>query len=156
MKSWRTLLLACYLRKKLFVIISLFISPHCFSQSDSLLKKYDQQPLYRYGSHFMKGGNKISFSALREEFPTASISSDLYAKAKKEKTISTVLRFASILAIVGEAKGASDNNRNLTYGFLAGQFVTLALGRSFQDKSTTGLDRAIQLRNRELLFPGRQ
>lgn len=130
--------------------------PSLFFAIRLIIKKYDQQLLYRYGSHFMKGGNKISFSALREEFPTASISSDLYAKAKKEKTISTVLRFASMLAIVGVAKGASENNRNLTYGFLAGQFVTLALGRSFQDKSTTGLDRAIQLRNGELLFPGRQ
>jgi hypothetical protein len=156
MNSWRTLLLACYLRKKLFVIISLFISPHCFSQSDSLLKKYDQQLLYRYGSHFMKGGNKVSFSALREEFPYASISSDLYAKAKKDKTISTVLRFASILAIVGVAKGASDNNRNLTYGFMAGQLVTIFASRAFHDKSILETDKAIQLRNRELLFPGRQ
>ena len=141
--------------KKLFVIIFLLISQYSFSQSDSLLKKYDQQLLYRYGSHFMKGGNKVSFNALREEFTSPSISFDLYAKAKKDKTISTVLRYVSLLAIIGVAKGTADNNRNLTYGFLAGQFATLALSSSFQNKSTTGLDRAIQIRNRELLFPGR-
>ncbi|OSZ81323.1 hypothetical protein CAP36_08840 [Chitinophagaceae bacterium IBVUCB2] len=141
--------------KIIILLTTLLISFHSFSQSDSLLKKYDQQLLYRYGSHFMKGGNKVSFSALREEFINPSISFDLYAKAKKDKTISSVLRYVSLLAFIGVAKGASDNNRNLTYGFLAGQFVTLALSRSFQDKSTTGLDRAIQIRNRELLFPGR-
>src|SRR3569832_2270816 len=126
--------------KKLFVFICLLISCHSFSQSDSLLKKYDQQLLYRYGSHFMKGGNKISFNDLRGEFTSPSISFDLYAKAKKDKTISTVLRYVSLLAFVGVAKGASYNNRNLTYGFLAGQFLTLAVSRAFQDKSTTGLD----------------
>lgn len=141
--------------KKLFVIICLFISYHSFSQPDSLLKKYDQQLLYRYGSHFMKGGNKVSFNELRGEFISASVSFDLYAKAKKDKTISTALRYVSLLAFIGVAKGAADNNRNLTYGFLAGQFVTMALNRSFQDKSVIGLDRAIQIRNRELLFPGR-
>ncbi len=141
--------------KILIAFTFLYISYHSFSQTDSLLKKYDQQLLYRYGSHFMKGGNKVSFSALREEFASPSISFDLYTKAKKDKTVSTVLRYVSLLAIIGVAKGAADNNRNLTYGFLAGQFVTLFASRAFQDKSTTGLDRAIQLRNRELLFPGR-
>lgn len=141
--------------KNLFVIIGLFLSNHCFSQSDSLLKKYDQQLLYRYGSQFMKGGNKISFTELRTEFNSPSVSYDLYTKAKKDKTISTVLRYVSILGFVGVAKGASDNNKNLTYGFLAGQLVTLFTSRVFQDKSTTGLDRAIQIRNRELLFPGK-
>lgn len=86
--------------KILFAFTFLFITFHSFSQSDSLLKKYDQQLLYRYGSHFMKGGNKVSFNALREEFTSPSISFDLYAKAKKDKTISTVLRYVSLLAII--------------------------------------------------------
>ena len=141
--------------KKVFAFAALFISIQSFSQSDSLLKKYDQQLLYRYGSNFMKGGNKISFNELRREFTNPSISFDLYTRAKKDKTISTVLRYVSLLAIIGMTKGAIDNNRNLVYGFMAGQLVSIFASRAFQDKSILETDKAIYLRNRELLFPGR-
>jgi hypothetical protein len=142
--------------KRTLVFISLLISCYIFSQSaDSLLKKYDQQFVYRYGSSFMKGGNKLSFSDLQGEFSPQSLSFDLYKKSKKDKTISMVLRLISAVAIFGVVKGASDNNRGLAYGFLAGQFATGLAGQFFYDKSITGLDRALQIRNREVLFPGR-
>lgn len=142
--------------KILFVSICFLISCHSFSQSDTLLRKYDQQLLYRYGSGFMKGGNKVSFTELREEFTSLSISFDLYSKAKKDKTISTVLRYVSMLAIIGVAKGASDNNRTMIYGFMAGQLVLIFVSQTFYQKSILETDKAIQLRNRELLFPGQQ
>jgi hypothetical protein len=141
--------------KKLLAFICLLISCHAFSQSDSLLKKYDQQFLYRYGSSFMKGGNKLSFADLQAEFKSPSLSFDLYKKSKKDKTISTVLRLVSTFAIIGVVKGANDNNSNLAYGFLAGQLVTGLASQAFRNKSITELDRAIQIRNREVLFPGR-
>ena len=132
------------------------ISYHAFSQTnDTLLKKYDQQILYRYGSSFMKGGYKVSFIDLRTEFKSPSPSFDLYTKSTKDKTVSSVLRLVSTLAIFGVIKGARDNNPNLAYGCLAGHFITLLASQFFHTKSTTELDRAIQIRNRELLFPGR-
>ena len=142
--------------KKLIAILCLFISCQTFSQSsDSLLKKYDEQSVYRYGSAFMKGGNKISFKDLQSEFQTPSVSFDLYKKSKKDMTISTVLRFVSLFAIVGVVKGASDNNRNLAYGFMAGQLAVGFTSQAFRNKSIIEMDRAIQIRNREILFPGR-
>lgn len=142
--------------KKILAFICLLISYHAFGQTnDTILKKYDQQMLYRYGSSFMKGGYKVSFIDLQDEFKNPSLSFDLYTKSKKDKTISSVLRFVSIVATLGVVKAARDNNRNLTYGFLAGQFVTMLASQGFQKKSITELDRAIQIRNRELLFPGR-
>ncbi len=82
--------------KKIFAFICLLISCQAFSQSnDTLLKKYDQQFLYRYGSSFMKGGFKVSLIDLRTEFTSPSLSFDLYTKSKKDKTISSVLRLVS-------------------------------------------------------------
>ena len=142
--------------KKALVFVCLLISCHMFSQTnDTLLKKYDQQFLYRYGSSFMKGGNKISFADLRSEFTSPSLSFDLYKKSKKDKTISIVLRFVSTLGLIGVIKGARDNNRNLAYASMAGQLAVGLTSQLFQNKSITELDRAIQIRNREVLFPGR-
>ena len=66
-----------------------------------------------------------------------------------------MLRLVSTFAIFGVVKAARDNNSNLAYGFLAGQLVTAFASQFFHNKSTTELDRAIQVRNRELLFPGK-
>ena len=141
--------------KTILTLICLLISGYALSQSDSLVKKYDQQLIYRYGSAFMKGGNKVSFKDLQTEFSTTSVSFDLYKKSKKDMTISTVLRYVSTLCLIGVVKGAQDNNRNLAYGFLAGQLGIALTSQLFRNKSITELDRAIQIRNRELLFPGR-
>ena len=103
----------------------------------------------------MKGGYKVSLIDLRTEFKSSSLSFDLYTKSKKDKTISSVLRLVSTVAVFGVIKGARDNNHNLAYGFLAGQLVTGLASQVFRTKSITELDRAIQIRNRELLFPVR-
>ena len=142
--------------KSKLIFIFVFISTQVFSQTtDTVLKKYDQQFIYRYGSSFMKGGNKLSFRDLQNEFNSKSPSFDLYIKSKNNKTVSTILRFVSIFAIVGVIKGASDNNSGLAYGFLAGQFVTALVSQHYRIKSTIDLDQALQIRNRELLFPGK-
>jgi hypothetical protein len=142
--------------KSKLIFILVFVSTQAFSQAtDTLLKKYDQQFIYRYGSSFMKGGNKLSFGDLQNEFNSKSPSFDLYIKSRNNKTVSTVLRFVSIFAILGVLKGASDNNTGLAYGFLAGQLATALLSQHYRSKSIADLDRALQIRNRELLFPGK-
>src|ERR1700750_1520015 len=101
---------------KLLAILIL-ISSQVFSQTtDTILKKYDQQFIYRYGSSFMKGGNKLSFGDLQHEFNNKSLSYDLYISSKKNKTVSTILRILSTIAIVGVVKAARDNNSGLAYG----------------------------------------
>lgn len=137
------------------IFILAFISSQAFSQTDTWLKKYDQQFIYRYGSSFMKGGNKLSFRDLQNEFSSKSPSFDLYIKSKNNKTISTILRFVSTFAIFGVIKAARDNNTGLAYGFLAVQLVTALVSQHYRSKSTIDLDQALQIRNRELLFPGK-
>ena len=142
--------------KSKLIFIFVFISSQVFSQAtDTALKKYDQQFIYRYGSSFMKGGNKFSFSDLQNEFNSKSPSFDLYIRSKNNKTVSTILRFLSTFAIVGVIKGARDNNTGLAYGFLAVQLGTALVSQHYRFKSTIDLDKALQIRNRELLFPGK-
>lgn len=141
------------MKSKLLFIFA-FISSQAFGQTtDTVLKKYDQQFIYRYGSSFMKGGNKLSFRDLQNEFNSQSPSFDLYMRSKNNKTFSTILRFLSTVAIVGVIKGAIDDNKGLAYGCLAGQLVTALVSQHYRFKSTIDLDQALQIRNRELLFP---
>src|SRR5258705_3926661 len=111
--------------KNKLIFIFAFISSQAFSQTtDTLLKKYDQQFIYRYGSSFMKGGNKLSFTDLRAEFSNSPISLDLYTKAKKDKTISFVLRFVSSAMIFGILSGARKNNSTVVYTCMGVQLAT--------------------------------
>ena len=141
------------MKSKLIFIFAL-ISSQGFSQiTDTTLKKYDQQFIYRYGSSFMKGGNKLSFRDLQNEFNNQSPSFDLYIRSKNNKALSTILRFVSMFAVIGVVTAARDNNSGLAYGILAGQLATALVSQHYRIKSTIDLDRALQIRNRELLFP---
>ena len=140
----------------IFIFIFHFINSQVFSQTtDSILKKYDQQFIYRYGFSFMKDGNKLSFGDLRNEFNIKSTSFDLYLKSKNNKTTSTIFRILSTIAIVGVVKAARNNNTNLAYGIFAGQLATLFISQHYRNKSAVNLDRALQIRNRELLLSRR-
>jgi hypothetical protein len=142
--------------KKILVLICLLISCHAICQTnDTLLRKYDQQFIYRYGSSFMKGGSKLSFTDLRAELASSPLSFDLYTRAKKDKTISIVLRLVSSVMIYGVLSGVHKNNSTTAYIFLGAQLVTGLGSITFSRKSITETDRAIQIRNRELLFPGK-
>lgn len=138
------------------IFIFIFINSQAFCQTtDSILKKYDQQFIYRYGSSFVKGGNKLSFGDLRNEFNSKSPSFDLYLRSKKNKTTSTIFRILSTIAVVGVVKAARNNNTGLAYGIFTGQLATLFVSQHYRRKSTVDLDRALQIRNRELLFSGK-
>jgi hypothetical protein len=140
--------------KSKLIFIFAFISSQAFSQTtDTLLKKYDQQFIYRYGPSFMKGGNKLSFTDLRTEFSNSPISLDLYTKAKKDKTISIVLQFVSSAMIFGILSGVYKNNSTTVYTCMGLQLVTGFASIAFKRKSITETDRAIQIRNRIILFP---
>jgi hypothetical protein len=140
--------------KKVPVLVCLLISYQAFSQTnDSMLRKYDQQFIYRYGPSFMKGGNKLSFTDLRTEFSNSPISFDLYTKARKDKTISIVLQFVSSAMIFGILSGAHKNNSTTVYTCMGVQLVTGFASIAFNRKSIIETDRAIQIRNRMILFP---
>jgi hypothetical protein len=77
-----------------------------------------------------------------------------YQKAKKYKTISVVFRFASLITSFEMVAAASKNdNNNLLYGLLGGQFAFIFASMQYGKLSAQNLDRALWQRNKDLLFP---
>lgn len=132
-------------------------SVNTFSQkTDSLRERYLSNTIYRFGSGFKKGNDRITFNALKYEFDGSSLGLELYAKAKKYKTISQIFSFASIFAGLAAMSTISGNgNRNTMYILIGGQIVLSLTGGRYRMLYTENLDRAIWQRNKDVLFPSR-
>ena len=145
----------------LLIIICFLSSDNLYSQNgDSLKYKYTNQTIYRYGTSYMKGTERLNFPGLQKEFAMSELGLASYTKAKKYRTTSTVLRFVALAASFAALAVVSNNNltdsrRNLVYGLLGGQLVfAIAAGR-YSMLSTQNLDKALWQRNKDLLFPAR-
>jgi hypothetical protein len=145
-----------YWEKKIMIwILFIIIYNVSFAQNnDSLYKKYNTGLIYRYGSSIMKGGEKITFQELSKEFSMSDLGLDQYKMAKKKNTISRIFSFASLAAGIA-AVSVVRSNRNLAFVFLGGQYATLMGSGYYRHSSRQHLDRAIFIRNKDYLFPGR-
>lgn len=142
--------------KNIFILSLLFTVTAGFSQTnDSLLRKYDRQFITRYGFHFIKDNQRLTFRDLQAEFDHSNLGLEFYLRAKKQRNISTVFRLLSLGAMIGTVSGISNRNNNTAYIFLGLQLVTTTFSGVFRQRSITETDRALQIRNRDLLFPGR-
>lgn len=140
----------------IFLTLLVTTTSTIFSQTnDTLLRKYDRQFISRYGNNFMMDNQKLSFRELQPKFDDSSLGMEFYLRAKRQRNMSKVFRFISLGAMVGTISGISNRNNNTAYIFLGVQFVTAIISGGFQQRSVTETDRALQIRNRELLFPGR-
>ena len=123
---------------------------------DSVKYRYTNLTIYRYGNHFLKGSERLTFKDLSQEFSMSELGLVSYTKSRKYRTTSYVFRYASMLmgfACIGVA--ANNGNKNTVLYLLGGQLV-FGFGASKYGKlSTQSLDRAIWLRNKDYLFPGR-
>ncbi len=130
-------------------------------QTDSLKYKYTNQTIYRYGSSFMKGTERLSFPTLQSEFSMSELGLASYTKAKKYRITNMVLRTVALaaslsaLAVVINSNNLTDNRRNLVYGLLGGQLVFGVAAARYGILSTQSLDKALWQRNKDLLFPAR-
>ena len=142
--------------KAIILVLLLCSATLLFSQNtDSLYKKYNTGFIYRYGSSIMKGGEKISFQELSKEFSVSDLGLDQYKIAKKKNTVSRILSLASIASgLIGIT--FINSNRNLAFGLIGGQYATLMASGYYRHSSRQHLDRAIYIRNKDYLFPGRQ
>jgi hypothetical protein len=141
--------------KKLVCLILLFHSFYTFSQAvDSIYKKYNSGLLHRSGYSIMKGGDKINFLELAKEFSMSDLGLDQFKLFKRKRTTSRVLLFLSV-ASGFTAAAINNSNQKLAYGFLGGQFILLTGSMAYRQEANKYLDRAIWLRNKDYLFPGR-
>lgn len=145
------------MKKYFFLLILLSGLNKLYSQSnDSLKYKYTNQVIYRYGSSFMKGLERLTFLQLRNEFNISELGKAAYEKARKYKTTSTIFRLASIAAGIATITVIANNgNRNTASVLLGGQLVFSMIGGRYGLLSTQSLDKALWQRNKDLLFPAR-
>lgn len=144
--------------KYVFIIILVFsLQSDLFSQSDDTLRsKYNNQTVYRYGGYFLKGNERLTYKELNREFSMSDLGLAGYEKSRKLKTTATLFRVLSLAAgLTAVSIAAKGQNRELAYGLLAGQFVSMFISSKYSALSTQSLDRAIWQRNKDILFPAR-
>ena len=107
-----------------------------------------------YGSSIMKGNERISFQELSKEFSISDLGLDQYQISKKKNTVSRILSIVSMAAGL-TAISFIRTNRDLAFGLLGGQYLCMAASFSYRRASRQHLDRAILIRNKDYLFPGR-
>jgi len=143
--------------KKYFVLVHFALFAYYFStaqSSDSLRYIYTNQTIYRYGSYFLKGAERLTFQELRNEFTMSDLGLAAYTKARNCRTTSTILRYASMLfSFTAIGIVANNGNRNTAIAFIGGQVALLYAGMTYNQLSQKSLDRALWQRNKDLLFP---
>jgi hypothetical protein len=142
----------------LLLILFLACTKSLHSQkTDSLKYKYTNFTIYRYGNTYLKGNERLTFKELSREFSMSDLGFDSYMKAKKFKTISTVMRWASFLAGLSSlAVIANNGNTNTAVVLLGGQVALGYSASKYGHMSAQNLDRALWQRNKDLLFPNTQ
>jgi hypothetical protein len=125
--------------------------------TDTLRSLYNNQTLYRYGSYFLKGSEKLTYRELEKEFSMSDIGLEAYLQSKKYRSTATVFSILSLASGITSIAYLSNNNSNRSTAllFIGGQLAfSLGAGR-LNLLSQQSLDRAIWQRNKDLLFPSR-
>ena len=142
----------------ILISIALIFCNHSFAQQhkDSLKYLYQNQAIYRYGNHFIKGNERLDFDELQVEFSFSDLGQIGYDRAKKLRTISKIFRYASLISTVAITPFIGNNNKNGAY-ILLGVNIGLGAGSAlYSNLSNQSLDRALWQRNKDLLFPEQQ
>ena len=139
--------------KAILFVLFLLIAPESFGQQrDSLLRLYNSQTISRFGTNFVKGGQRLYFRDLGSEFSFSPLGLVGYELSKKSRTTAMVLRVLSVAGSIATLTLLSRENRTATYVAWGGQFALNLAGFYYQDRSNKRLDEALWQRNKDLLF----
>ena len=139
--------------KLIFFFLFILMTHLSWGQSrDSLLRLYNSQTISRFGTNFVKGGQRLYFRDLRDEFSFSPMGLVGYELSKKSRTTATVLRVLSVAGSIATLTLLSRENRTATYVAWGGQFALNLAGFYYQDRSNKLLDQALWQRNKDLLF----
>ena len=121
---------------------------------DSLLRVYDSRTIYGYGDKYVMGGRQLPFRKLKTEFGPG-VTSDLYQQGRQDRAVARLLGVGAVAALVGSAVLRKNQQFGGIVLLVAGVGLNLGSLR-FSKKSTELVDRALWLRNKDVLFgPGR-
>ncbi len=134
----------------ILILILAFVNLKSDSQSnDSLINAYNTKTIYRFGTRFMKGNDKLTFHDLKAQF-NSPITMNLYYKSKNRSTISKVCNLASLTLVIVSAFTPTNTAGNIK--FIAGTSILGLGGLYYHDLSSKFLDKAIWIHNKEALF----
>ena len=120
---------------------------------DSLRRVYDTRTIYGYGDKYIMSGQQLPFRKLKTEFGPG-VTSDLYQQGRHDRGIARLMGVGAVVALVGSAVLRKNEQFGGVALLVAG--VGLNLGsRHFSKKSTELVDRALWLRNKDVLFGDR-
>ena len=146
--------------KSLASLLLLFFWFNSLAQNtDSFETKYNRENIVRLGSGgFMKGGAKLKFGDLRDEFNKSSLGLELYEDARRSRTNATIFRYgalASLIASVSVASSTSASSRNnftTSIILLGADLLFTLLGNESKKRYLKQVDQALIERNRQMLF----
>ena len=117
---------------------------------EEILKLYDSATIHTIGRFYIRGSSKIRFGQLKTEF-TSPITSAYYRNAKADRFWGGFLAVSAASVLVTSIL-VRKNNTNFG-NILSGAAIVLNLGSlHFTKRSAELTDRAIWVRNREILF----
>ncbi|WP_345112548.1 hypothetical protein [Hymenobacter algoricola] len=120
---------------------------------DSLRRVYDTRTIYGYGDKYIMGGQQLPFRKLKTEFGPG-VTSDLYRQGRQDRAVARLLGVGAVAALVGSAVLRKNEQFGGIALLVAGVGLNLGSLR-FSKKSTELVDRALWLRNKDVLFGGR-
>ncbi|MFD1872651.1 hypothetical protein [Hymenobacter bucti] len=120
---------------------------------DSLMRVYDTRTIYGYGDKYILGGKQLPFRQLKTQF-APGVTSDLYQQGRHDRFVSRLLGVGAVAALVGSAVLRKNEQFGGIALLVAGVGLNIGSLR-FSKKSTEVVDRALWLRNKDVLFGGR-
>jgi hypothetical protein len=156
LKSMRKIIFQPKCIRPITSLLLLFLGFNSFAQSvDSLEARYNKENIVRTGSgSFMKGGVKLSFADMSEEFNKSALGLELYLAARKSKTNATIFNSIAIASIVAAPLSVNRNTQNYTASYIllgAGALFGILGGASLK-RYMAQIDQALDQRNRQVLF----
>jgi hypothetical protein len=145
-------------KRILIFLLMFFFTERLNSQNtDSLKNKYNNQTIYRYGSIFLKGNERLTFKDLSREFSISDLGLASYFKARSYRITSKILNYAGLITgIASISVLANHGNRNTAFILYGGYFVLFTTSMRYSALSAQNLDRALWQRNKDVLFPARK
>lgn len=87
--------------QRVLIALLCFYCNNGFTQSSDTLKtKYTNETITRYGSYFLKRSERLNYKDLPNELSKSELSMVSFKQAKKNKTMSAVFRYLSLLSVL--------------------------------------------------------
>lgn len=139
--------------------LCLLATMYTFSQNanmvsaDSLKARYNYKTIHFFKGYLSKGenGERIPFSELKDQFNLSPEGAKEFAASQKSKKTALLTLGGAITCIVTAAI-LNKSNRDLSRGFIVGGLALDIISIPFTIKSGKRLQRAIWLRNRDVIF----